>query len=100
MGPYESMGENMDALFPSTVPADSTVYLEMPGAGGGAYDPAVAATPLPAIPDVLDDPRVRAALDKIQTEIDTIGTDPTAGLFGIPWPLVAGGLLLVLLIRR
>ncbi len=100
MEPYECMGQDMEALFPSTVPPDSQVYLEMPGAGGGAYDPARGGEPLPAIPDVLDDPRVRTALDKLQLEINTMATDPSGGLFGIPWPLVAGGLLLVLLVRR
>jgi len=77
------------------------VYLDV-GGGYATYDPNQIEDPgFIANPpqDIMEDPRVQQALQQLQQAAYQSNQGP-AGLFGIPWSWVAGGLLLVLLLRR
>lgn len=104
MTPYENMG-TMDAVTDtpavySTVTDDCPVYHEIPG--GGVYDPGfIVGTPPPPPPPVGEDPRVRDALDNLELAVERgPGSINERGFFGIPWPWIAGGLLIAMVVRR
>lgn len=101
---YEYMGQDMDAVtgdaaVSSNITDDCAIYHEIPG--GGVYDPGFAVGTPPAAPEVAEDPRVQMALDRLDQALSQgPGSINGRDFFGIPWPWIAGGLLITLLVRR
>lgn len=101
---YQYLGE-MDAVtgdpaVVSTVTDDCQIYHEIPN-GGGVYDPGFVVGSPPAPVRIEDDPRVRDALARLDQAVAAgPGGIDERGFFGIPWPWIAGGLLVALVMRK
>lgn len=100
---FELMGQDMDAVtgesaLSSTIHDECSIYHDMPG---GMYDPGFCANEEGPVPPLADDPNVQQALDNLQNAIDAgPGGIDARGFFGVPWPWIAGGLLVALIVRR
>jgi hypothetical protein len=89
------MGDDMAAVTNATG-APENVYLEIDPNYG--YDPNQTADEMPEYDPLTpsNDPRVQEALANLTDQISRIGHIKPIN----PWPWVAGGLVLVLLLRR